>query len=1379
MAGHKGLRVSETIPKSDTTESTQSTSDNKVKKEQGVLLTSEKEDIGAVGVRKSVSISGTESKKERPVKVTSTNRESLDASSPGNVCIGDSSVTTTHDLTDQPAKSVSDNEDVGEHPVIPKGDSEPNKKYPIVSTSKNGEPLDATTPGNVSNAECPAPPTGNGEKEKDLITKLALDNVNLQDHPAAPVSGDESSSNCPSITTSDNTGTLDAMTLGNVSNTGHPSTSDTENKIECPIKSTSDNKKNVEHPDVSVQSSDDKWDVLALSTCYNEDNDSTQMTSVPKDECDESSAVSKVTNGTKKDDVSMSTPDKDIDLSVSKSEDVKEERTVATPEPEDECDESYSVISKVTDYKKDDMSMSTSDKDDLSVSKSDNMKEEPTISTPNLECIEEHNEQNVKEPPVLPRSDNDNNAVSICDNDYSREPSLAPIPDEAHAKEERSISVCGGDISRAVRAASTHEDNIRNKGIKEQKSVSLIYLGSLRDHSAISTFEKSKRDPLAATLFDKYIKQNWTAFTSDIKNKKDQSASKPILENESQKEHALTSTLNIEDDGDRQVPSESDNESIEENLTVLKPDITYNRKQQTKSTNMIEYNNEPMADSANESFEKCPVVPTPNPDEGLTVHTEPEVAWNQDREDTGEHLTCSTEQPSESVNGTKSTGDHSTVSTLPKRSKRDPLAVTLFDKYIKNVLNASKSEIKNKRDQSAILTRDNENSKENSCTSTPDLEDDNESIEEKPTVLKPDITYNRQQQAKSENTIEYNNEPMGDSQSDNESSEDYPVVPTPNPDDGQIGNTEPQVTSNQGNENNGECLAASISDIECKTEPSTVAKPEKELGMHNTEHSAVSMQLWYNISGNVSATTENSHNRQFETASMPDIMDDTTFSISDDEYIKEHLAHSTHDDETTERNMIQTPTETDGQNKNCGQSKDIDLMHVCQHCLNSFSTSEELMSHSCTGTQLRRSNRKTKFNRSTVLETQEKFKAHLKKRQKGKKGKWKSGKNMYTCVFCSKSFSNKKALREHLASHIKKKKSPCIKPGQEPKDNEKKYACLNKFCSETFYSQNAFLTHTRMHSTSEKTDENKRPSCKYCFKQFSSMHALVRHTAIHRRNVKTSFVDKQDSGNDQTTSEGIKKIWEFFSKSVFNKRALPSHASNDNENKNRDQQPNDSDNGKQECQLCSKSFPSKLALYAHTAVHTKKYLYHCGQCYQGFNRKDELAAHESKNHVHLFTCKTCNKIFFVEENLRKHEEKCGKAMGCRYCEAKFTHESELVEHEGKHFDKDFFACVCKKVFIAEKFLLKHQNKCKKLAQKDKIPKSEQKEKGLKPAPKPSVDCGFCNRSFVSQSKLKEHEKLKHHVCVYCLKEYVTEETLQKHQKLCSKGPLLQKFPSQF
>ncbi len=611
------------MPKSDTTELT---SDNKVKKERGVLMTSEKEDIGAVGEHKSVSISGTESKKERPVKVTSTNRQSPDTSPPGNVCVGDSSATTTHVLTDQPTKTISDNDDIGEPSVISKGDSESNKKYPIVSTSKNGQPLDATMPDNVSNMECPAPSTSNSEKEKYLTNKLALDNVNIQDHPA----------NCLAMTTPDNTSVLDAMTLGNVSNTGHPSASDTENKIECSTKSRSDHGNSVEHPDVSVQSSDDKWDVLALSTCYNEDNDSTQMTSVPKDECDESSAVSKVTNGTKKDDVSMSTPDKDIDLSVSKSEDVKEERTVATPEPEDECDESYSVISKVTDDKKDDISMSTSDKDDLGVSKSDNMKEEPTISTPDPECLEEHNEKNVKEPPVLPRFDNDNSAVSTCENDYSREPCTASTPDELHAKEERSISVCDGDLGRAVRAASTHEDSIRKKVIKEQKSVSLIYLGSLRDHSAISTFEKSKRDPLAATLFDKYIKQNWTAFTSDIKNKKDQSASKSMLESEGQKEHALTSTLNVESDGDRRVPSESDNESLEENLTVLKPDITYNRKQQAKSTNMGEYNKEPTADSAkpNESFEKRPVVPTPNPDQELAVHTEPEVAWNKDRENT-------------------------------------------------------------------------------------------------------------------------------------------------------------------------------------------------------------------------------------------------------------------------------------------------------------------------------------------------------------------------------------------------------------------------------------------------------------------------------------------------------------------------------------------------------------------------------------------------------------------------------------------------------------------------------------------------------------------------------------------------------------------------
>ena len=77
-----------------------------------------------------------------------------------------------------------------------------------------------------------------------------------------------------------------------------------------------------------------------------------------------------------------------------------------------------------------------------------------------------------------------------------------------------------------------------------------------------------------------------------------------------------------------------------------------------------------------------------------------------------------------------------------------------------------------------------------------------------------------------------------------------------------------------------------------------------------------------------------------------------------------------------------------------------------------------------------------------------------------------------------------------------------------------------------------------------------------------------------------------------------------------------------------------------QCLSCKKRFIQKCQLDAHQSYHRPENLLICDYCQKGFNGKLRLKVHIRVNHLNTmrFECKTCQKTFSDNNNLKKHEE---------------------------------------------------------------------------------------------------------------------------------------------
>ena len=192
-----------------------------------------------------------------------------------------------------------------------------------------------------------------------------------------------------------------------------------------------------------------------------------------------------------------------------------------------------------------------------------------------------------------------------------------------------------------------------------------------------------------------------------------------------------------------------------------------------------------------------------------------------------------------------------------------------------------------------------------------------------------------------------------------------------------------------------------------------------------------------------------------------------------------------------------------------------------------------------------------------------------------------TGKKLYTCELCQKSYSRSNSLRRHLLVHT----------------GEKAYAC--DLCDKKFSIKSYLTAHRKIHSGETPF------GCTLCFKQFNRVSNLRAHMLVH-------------TGLKPHSCEVCGKL---FNLSSNLKRHMTIHSG---------LKPH-------VCSVCGKEFGLSSSLKEHMRVHTGENPYKCELCGKVFKQHSNFRRHKSihsgeKRHV----CKICNKAFNQSGSLKRH-----------------------------------------------------------------------------------------------------------------------------------------------
>lgn len=230
--------------------------------------------------------------------------------------------------------------------------------------------------------------------------------------------------------------------------------------------------------------------------------------------------------------------------------------------------------------------------------------------------------------------------------------------------------------------------------------------------------------------------------------------------------------------------------------------------------------------------------------------------------------------------------------------------------------------------------------------------------------------------------------------------------------------------------------------------------------------------------------------------------------------------------------------------------------------------------------------------------------------------------NFNICTICSKHFSSKTVLKQHLL-----RKHLC----EEPLSCEH---CPNM----TFKSQKKLEKHQEVHaffSIENGPDWMQTFSCRYCMNQYHDLNdRLFEHIHYHKKAIRSREKAKQ---------AGVKRIREEYESLV--------------------------------CPHCGQIYRTKQILQQHIKRHFDTGdKYACSKCPQKFKSWGELYYH---NAVHTternFICEICSKAFKAKRDLRnhkiRHETKDVKKFQCTYCHLmlknKYTLNRHILIHTGE------------------------------------------------------------------------------------------------------------------
>uniref|UniRef100_A0A1B6DF48 Protein krueppel n=1 Tax=Clastoptera arizonana TaxID=38151 RepID=A0A1B6DF48_9HEMI len=188
------------------------------------------------------------------------------------------------------------------------------------------------------------------------------------------------------------------------------------------------------------------------------------------------------------------------------------------------------------------------------------------------------------------------------------------------------------------------------------------------------------------------------------------------------------------------------------------------------------------------------------------------------------------------------------------------------------------------------------------------------------------------------------------------------------------------------------------------------------------------------------------------------------------------------------------------------------------------------------------------------------------------------------------------------------------------------------------------------------------------------------------------------------------------------------------------------------CTTCNKGFYNEQQLGRHYLIHTQEAPFPCDFCEKEFEERNLLKRHW-RTHAGSkpYICFTCGEAFMDRPQLTQHQDihDCIKPFHCSTCGKAFAYKSDLRKHAVIHTGVRPYVCkVCGKSFTRSTNLNKHARV----------------HSGRRP-----FACDHCKKMFASRGDLTRHIVIhtgeKPYACTICDLAFNRKDKLSRHEKL--------------